>query len=273
MHGPHAGSSTVALGDPRPRSVPNPRPIPQPRPPPLIPILQSTAQPHGGSTGDGRGGQGAWGRAGLLSLSLSRSRSPAHLRRSCPQHSLPLSRGFPPGAAPGSGGLQGVWGHREQRWRAWGVHGPHAGSSTVALGDPRPRSVPNPRPIPQPRPPPLIPILQSTAQPHGGSTGDGRGGQGAWGRAGLLSLSLSRSRSPAHLRRSCPQHSLPLSRGFPPGAARTAPVAAALSCGAARAAGSGASLRRAVPATAGSQRPLPRTAAQPMGAGGAAADQ
>ena len=149
------------------------------------------------------------------------------------------------------------------------MHGPDAGSSTVALGDPRPRSVPNPRPIPQPRPPPLIPILQSTAQPHGGSTGDGRGGQGAWGRAGRL----SRSRSPAHLRRSCPQHSLPLSRGFPPGAARTAPVAAALSCGAARAAGPLLCEGSRACNCRLSQRPLPRTAAQPMGAAGAAADQ
>lgn len=112
--------------------------------------------------------------------------------------------------------------------------------------------------IPHPNPNP-------TAPPHGGSTGD------LGGRAGPLSL--PRSRSPAHLRRSCPQHSLPLCRGFRLGAARTTPADAALSCGAARAAGSGASLRRAVPATAGSQRPLPRTAAQPMGAGGAAADQ
>ena len=97
-------------------------------------------------------------------------------------------------------------------WR-WGTRGLH------------PSQTNGPSHSPHPNP---------TAQPHGGSTGEGRA-VCLGGRAGLLSL--SRSRSPAHLRRSCPQHSLPLCRGFRLAAARTAPADAALSCGAARAAG------------------------------------
>ena len=84
--------------------------------------------------------------------------------------------------------------------------------------------------IPHPNPNP-------TAPPHGGSTGEGRAVSLGGPRRAPLALSLPRSRSPAHLRRSCPRHSLPFCRGFRLGAARTAPADAALSCGAARAAG------------------------------------
>ena len=109
-------------------------------------------------------------------------------------------------------------------------HGSDAGSSAVALGDPSLSQTHGPSHIPHPNPNP-------TAPPHGGSTGEGRAVSLGGPRRAPLALSLPRSRSPAHLRRSCPRHSLPFCRGFRLGAARTAPADAALSCGAARAAG------------------------------------
>ena len=68
--GPDAGSSAAAVGAPSPSAVPNPR-IPRPS----------------GGEGCGRerrGRRGDSGRARFLSPAWSRS--PAHLRRRCPQH-------------------------------------------------------------------------------------------------------------------------------------------------------------------------------------------
>ena len=68
------------------------------------------------------------------------------------------------------GGCRESGGHREQGWRGWGReggHGPHAAGSTVALGDPRPRSVPNPQPIPHPSSQSHSPQPNPTGVPRG----------------------------------------------------------------------------------------------------------
>ena len=65
--GPDAGSSAAAVGAPSPSAVPNPR-IPRPS----------------GAEGSGGERRGDSGRARFLSPAWSRS--PAHLRRRCPQH-------------------------------------------------------------------------------------------------------------------------------------------------------------------------------------------
>ena len=103
--------------------------------------------------------------------------------------------------SPGSGGMQRVWEHREQCWKgwggawgSWGAHGLDAGSSAVALGDPRLSQTHGPSHSPHPNP--------TAHNPQPNPTGVPRGRAVCWGgRAGLLSL--SRSRFPAHLRRSC----------------------------------------------------------------------
>ena len=122
--GPDAGSSAAAVGAPSPSAVPNPR-IPRPS----------------GGEGCGRerrGRRGDSGRARFLSPAWSRS--PAHLRRRCPQHrfrcAAPPSR-----CCPDSSGEQRL----QRRGRAEG-----AAPSDGTAGRPEPAANRRSRAAPQP---------------------------------------------------------------------------------------------------------------------------